>query len=136
MLSGKPVQLVNVPALGVPKLGVVNTGDVVNAILPVPDTFCPSAPATPVPKEVIPVPPLPTAKVPATVTAPDVAVEGVNPVDPKEIVWTLVVEALDARSFTVPELFLKYSFSSIVLIASSPATRLLASGATDAVVLW
>jgi hypothetical protein len=39
VLNGKPVQLVNVPALGVPKLGVVNTGDVVKAMLPVPDTF-------------------------------------------------------------------------------------------------
>jgi hypothetical protein len=39
VLSGKPVQLVNVPALGVPKLGVVNTGDVVSAILPDPETF-------------------------------------------------------------------------------------------------
>jgi hypothetical protein len=114
VLNGKPVADVKVTALGVPKLGVVNTGDVVRAMLPDPDTFCPNAPATPVPKEVIPVPPLPTAKVPATVTAPDVAVEGVNPVEPKEIVWTLVVEAEDARSFTVPALFLKYSFSSFV----------------------
>jgi hypothetical protein len=38
-------------------LGVVKTGEVVNAILPDPETFCPRAVATPVPKEVIPVPP-------------------------------------------------------------------------------
>ena len=39
VLNGKPVADVKVTALGVPKLGVVNTGDVVRAILPVPDTF-------------------------------------------------------------------------------------------------
>ena len=37
---------------------------------------------------VIPVPPFPTARVPATVTAPDVAVLGVNPVVPNDIVVT------------------------------------------------
>jgi len=35
-----------------------------------------------------PVPPLATAKVPATETAPLVAVDGVNPVEPKLIVLT------------------------------------------------
>jgi hypothetical protein len=40
----------------------------------------------PVPVDVVtPVPPLPTASVPATVTAPCVAVDGVRPVDPKLI---------------------------------------------------
>ena len=46
-----------------------------------------------------------------------------------------VDEALDASSFTTPELFLKYSFSSRVFRASSPATKLAASGAVEAVVL-
>lgn len=44
-------------------------------------------------------------------------------------------EVLDASSFTTPELFLKYSFSSRVFKASSPATKLPASGAVAAVVL-
>jgi hypothetical protein len=38
------------------------------------------------PGAVRPVPPLPTAKVPATATAPPVAVLGVSPVDPKLMV--------------------------------------------------
>jgi hypothetical protein len=43
--------------------------------------------------------------------------------------------ALLANNLTVPVLFLKYSFSSRVLIANSPATRLPAEGAIVAVVL-
>jgi len=60
---------------------------------------------------------------------------GVNPVDPKVIDDTLVVPALEASNFTVPELFLKYNFSSTVFNASSPATRLAPVGSADAVVL-
>lgn len=42
---GSPVQLVSVPALGVPKFGVVNAGDVVMATLPEPDiVYSPSTP--------------------------------------------------------------------------------------------
>jgi hypothetical protein len=82
-----------------------------------------------------PVPPLAGANVPATVTAPDVAVEGVKPVVPNVIVVTGAVTALLARSLTTPELFLKYSFSSKVLSASSPATKFAANGTVDAVVL-
>jgi hypothetical protein len=81
------------------------------------------------------VPPLATARVPARVTAPDVAVDGVNPVVPAEKVDTLVVAPLLANSLTVPALFLKYSFSSRVLIANSPATRFPAEGVAAAVVL-
>jgi hypothetical protein len=44
--------------------------------------------------------------------------------------------AFDANSLTVPALFLKYSFSSTVLSANSPATRLPEVGAAAAVVLW
>ena len=40
---------------------------------------------------VVPVPPLATAKVPASVTAPDVAVAGVKPVVPPEMVVTAEV---------------------------------------------
>ena len=63
---GKPVALVSVAAEGVPKLGVVKVGEVLNAMPPEPVTFCPNAVATPVPNEVIPVPPLATGKTPVT----------------------------------------------------------------------
>ena len=61
---GKPVALVRVATDGVPKLGVVKVGEVLNAMPPEPVTFCPNAVATPVPNEVIPVPPLATGKTP------------------------------------------------------------------------
>lgn len=57
----------------------------------------------------------------------------------KAIAWPLVaplVAALLASSLTVPAEFLKYSFSSNVLSANSPATRLPEVGAAAAVVLW
>ncbi len=82
-----------------------------------------------------PVPPLAGANVPATVTAPDVADEGVKPVVPNVIVVTGVVTALLASNLTVPALFLKYSFSSTVLSANSPATRFPEDGVAAAVVL-
>ena len=81
------------------------------------------------------VPPLATARVPARVTAPDVAEAGVRPVVPPAKVDTLVVAPLLANSLTVPALFLKYSFSSRVLIANSPATRFPAEGVAAAVVV-
>jgi hypothetical protein len=80
------------------------------------------------------VPPLPIASVPATVTAPEVAVEGVRPVEPNETVVTGVVAAEDASNFTVPAAFLKYSFSSVMLSANSPLMRFPAEGVADAVV--
>ena len=43
--------------------------------------------------------------------------------------------ALEASNLTVPALFLKYSFSSRVLSANSPATKLVFTGTADAVVL-
>jgi hypothetical protein len=49
---------------------------------------------------------------------------------------TVAVEpALLASNLTVPALFLKYSFSSSVLSANSPATRFPADGVAAAVVL-
>jgi len=73
---GRPVALVSVAAEGVPRLGVVSAGEVEST-------------TEPVPVEVVtPVPPFATARVPATVTAPDVAVEGVRPVVPKLMVDT------------------------------------------------
>jgi hypothetical protein len=74
------------------------------------------------------------AKVPAKLTAPEVADDGVNPVVPAEKVVTPDVAVL-ANSLTVPALFLKYSFSSRVLSANSPATRSVLTGTAEAVVL-
>jgi hypothetical protein len=82
---------------------------------------------------VVPVPPLSTASVPARVTAPDVPVLGVRPVVPPENVVTGVDPALLASNLTVPAAFLKYSFSSVVLIASSPFTKLVLTGTASAV---
>jgi hypothetical protein len=85
--------------------------------------------------DVKPVPPLVVANVPANVTAPVVAVEGVKPVVPAENESTGAEVALDANNLTVPAEFLKYSFSSTVLSANSPATKLPAVGTAAAVVL-
>lgn len=114
------VQLDKSPLVGVPSAGVTSVGLVDSTLLPDPVLV------------VTPVPPLATAKVPATLTAPLVAVLGVSPVEPKLIVVTL---AVDAITLTVPAEFLKYSFSSRVLMASSPSARLPEVGAAEAVAL-
>ena len=44
-------------------------------------------------------------------------------------------DAFEANSFTVPDAFLKYSFSSVVLRANSPADKFPALGVAEAVVL-
>ena len=89
--SGKPVQLVSVPLVGVPRMGVTSVGDVAR-------TFAPD------PVEVVtPVPPLATASVPATVTIPLVAVLGVKPVEPKEIVVTPPPPVPFATQLVTPE---------------------------------
>jgi hypothetical protein len=66
----KPTELVpstvqpeRVPDVGVPRTGVTKVGEVARAIPPEPVTFCPRAVATPVPKDVMPVPPLAAASV-------------------------------------------------------------------------
>jgi hypothetical protein len=64
------------------------------------------------------------------------ATETMPPVNVCATEETVAVEpALLASNFTVPALFLKYSFSSSVLSANSPATRLPADGTAAAVVL-
>ena len=81
--------------------------------------------------------------VPATVRAKvplDVTGEPPTEINPPVNDWATEVTVpnapvLDANSLTVPALFLKYSFSSRVFSASSPATKLPASGAVAAVVL-
>jgi hypothetical protein len=65
----KVVGLANAANVEPPSIDVVNVGAVANAILPDPVTFWPSAPATPVPKEVMPVPPFATGSVPVTLEA-------------------------------------------------------------------
>ena len=65
---------------------------------------------------------------PPTETIPPVKVCATEETVPAEA-------ALLANSLTVPALFLKYSFSSRVLSANSPATRFAAKGAVAAVVL-
>jgi len=68
-VRGRPVALVKVAAEGVPKFGVTKAAFVANEIAPEPFTAEPSAVWTPVPNDVIPVPPLATGRVPVT---PDV----------------------------------------------------------------
>lgn len=63
-----------------------------------------------------------------------VATDTTPPVHPTDVTEP-AEPAFDANSLTVPALFLKYSFSSSVFSASSPATKFPASGAAEAVVL-
>jgi hypothetical protein len=121
--NGRPVQLVSVPDVGVPNSGVTSVGLVDKTTLPVPVEV------------VTPVPPLATFNVPARVTTPLVAVEGVKPVVPAENVVTGADVELCANSVTTPELFLKYNLPSVMLSASSPLTRLVFTGTAAAVVL-
>ena len=95
---GNPVQFVRVPDVGVPRMGVARVGDVAKTNEPVPvssvtaarkfeEEGVPSQVATPVPNDVIPVPPLATARVPARVIVPELVTgppEVVKPVVPPE----------------------------------------------------
>jgi len=78
--TGRPVQDVNVPELGVPNTGVTNVGLVAKTKAPEPVSPVTAAAkfalegvaknvATPVPKLVMPVPPLATGRVPVTFDA-------------------------------------------------------------------
>lgn len=71
-----PVMFVPSKKLGVPRFGVTSVGllDSTTFVVPV--------------EVVTPVPPLATTKVPATVTLPVVEVDGVRPVEPKEMELT------------------------------------------------
>ena len=95
------VQLLKLPDVGVPSTGVTSVGVFAKTSAPVPvssltaaaklaDDGVPSHVAMPEPNDVMPVPPLATAKVPETVTAPVVVVLGVNPVVPKLIDATVL----------------------------------------------
>ena len=74
--TGSPVQFVRVPLVGVPSKGVTRVGLVESTTATVPV------------EAVTPVPPFATASVPARVTAPAVAEEGVRPVVPAEKLLT------------------------------------------------
>jgi hypothetical protein len=63
-----------------------------------------------------------------------VAVLGVRPVVPKEMVLTLVAYVAFARTLIVPD-WLKNNFPSVTLIANSPTARLLVVGVLPVVVL-
>jgi hypothetical protein len=93
LIDAVPVRLVTVPDEGVPRAGVTSVGLLANTSAPVPvssvtaaarlaEEGVPRNVATPAPSEVIPVPPFDGANVPPNVTAPVVAVFGVNPVVP------------------------------------------------------
>jgi hypothetical protein len=75
-----------------------------------------------------------------TVIAGVVVAVATVPANPFAVVTdTLCTEpgtaAVEAISVTTPELFLKYSLPSLVLIANSPAAKLAASGTAKAVEL-
>ena len=80
VVKGRPVTLVITPLAGVPSAGVTSVGDVERTVDPLPVEL------------VTPVPPLATARVPASVIAPDVADAGVSPVVPPANVVTPVVD--------------------------------------------
>ena len=82
VVKGRPVTLVITPEAGVPSAGVTSVGLVLRTVLPEPVEV------------VTPVPPFATANVPATVTAPVVAVAGVSPVVPKLMEETRELETV------------------------------------------
>ena len=91
--NGKPVAFVSVTLVGVPKTGVVNVGLVDKTTLPVPVLV------------VTPVPPLATARVPASVIVPDVVIGPplvVRPVVPPATLIEVTVPALAAGVAQVP----------------------------------
>jgi hypothetical protein len=79
--KGNPVKFVAIPDVGVPNKGVTSVGLVLKTTEPVPVA------------DVTPVPPLATASSPPTVTTPDVGIDGVNPVVPKEMDDTALLAA-------------------------------------------
>jgi len=97
--NGKPVALVRVTEVGIPKIGVTSVGEVERTLFPLPVLV------------VTPVPPLATASVPASVTAPVVAVLGVSPVVPAEKEETAV--GLEAAIVIEP--------AALVIVTLEPA---------------
>ena len=96
VVKGKPVADVKTKAVGVPSAGVTKVGEVANTNEPEPvssvtaaaklaELGVPRKVATPLPKDVIPVPPFPTGRVPVTLVARLVNVVEVVPVPPEAI---------------------------------------------------
>jgi hypothetical protein len=94
--KGRPVAFVKVPEAGVPSAGVTNVGLVANTKEPEPvssvtaaaklaEDGVPKNVATPVPKDVMPVPPLATGSVPVTLVVRFTKVVEVDPVPPEAI---------------------------------------------------
>ena len=103
------VQLLNVPDVGVPRTGVTRAGLVANTSAPVPvssvtaaarfaDDGVPRNVATPVPNDVIPVPPLATGSVPDTC----VANETPDSVPPSVRLPLVVTVPVSVMPLTVP----------------------------------
>ena len=84
--TGMFVVATRLPDVGVPRAGVIRVGLVMIGLVLRTTATVPVLSATPVP-------PLATASVPATVTFPPVDIEGVRPVDPKDIAVTPVPAA-------------------------------------------
>jgi hypothetical protein len=145
VVKGRPVAFVKTAAEGVPRAGVVKVGDPVRAILPEPDTFCPNAVATPVPNEVIPVPPRDTGKVPVVppsigkpVALVSVALEGVpragvtsvglvaNTTAPDPVVEPRAPEGMLVRVLVAPDmdLLVRTSVEEIVGTATASYSNL------------
>jgi hypothetical protein len=116
--TGKPVAFVSVTEVGVPNTGVTKVGEVDKTLLPEPVEV------------VTPVPPLATAKVPAKVTAPVVAVEGVKPVVPAEKEVTPPAVPLEAAVILPCASTVK-----LVLVYEPAVTAVLASATVPDVVI-
>ena len=131
---GNPVQLVSVPEPGVPRAGVTRVGVSANTASPVPVSSVraerrlalddvPKNVATPVARLVIPVPPRPTARVPA----PNAEVLSVPPLLDAAWAWLAFAQLVepmvglavhagspDANSRTLPSVALARFLSTVV----------------------
>jgi len=112
--TGILVQFVRVPEVGVPSTGVTKVGEVERTTLPDPVEV------------VTPVPPLATARVPARVIAPPVAVLGVSPVVPPLNVVTVVPVVDDIFTKSDPfQATVAFSFASNVTPVVGPVPQIL-----------
>jgi len=113
-LTGILVQFVRAPEVGVPSTGVTKVGEVERTRLPDPVEV------------VTPVPPLATARVPARVIAPPVAVLGVSPVVPPLNVVTVVPVVDDIFTKSDPfQATVAFSFASNVTPVVGPVPQIL-----------
>jgi hypothetical protein len=112
--TGILVQFVRAPDCGVPSIGVTKVGLVESTLAPEPVDV------------VTPVPPLATAKVPARVIAPPVAVLGVSPVVPPLNVVTVVPVVDDIFTKSDPsQATVAFSFASNVTPVVGPVPQTL-----------